>query len=259
VSDTIRYEVSDRIATITIDREQARNSLDLASLDALKAASARAEADNDVDVVILTAVGSVFSAGLDLKSLSSGEIDVLAHTRLGNPWTGRTKPMIAAVNGPAITGGLELVLNCDIAVASTEAAFADTHTRVGILPFWGMSVLLPRSVGRRNATWMTLTGDFIDADIALRFGLVVEVVAPDELQSAARAIATVIANNDQPGVRAMLGLYRDGAGLPNDTAQELEIERATEWHGDGFDAAAIAGRFEAIKQRGRAQREGSGG
>ena len=255
--DTIRYEVTDRVATITIDREEARNSLDLASLEALKAAVARAEADDGSDVTILTAVGSVFSAGLDLKSLSSGEIDVLEHTRIGNPWSGRTKPMIAAVNGPAITGGLELVLNSDIAVAADNAAFADTHTRVGILPFWGMSALLPRAVGPRNAALMTLTGNFIDATTALSWGLVVEVVVPEELQRRAREIAADIVQNDQPGVRAMLALYRDGAGLPDADAQRLEIERSTAWHGEGFDAAGIAQRFESIKRRGRAQRGGS--
>ena len=259
MTDTIRYEAADRIATIAIDRPAARNSLDLATLEALKAAGRRAESDDDVDVVVLTASGPVFCAGLDLRSLSSGEIDVLDHTRLGIPWTDRAKPWIAAVNGPAITGGLELVLNCDIAVASTTAAFADTHTRVGILPFWGMSVLLPRAVGRRNATLMTLTGNFIDATTAEEWGLVAEVVEPEKLRERARDLAGEIVQNDQPGVRAMLALYRDGAGLPDARAQDLEVSRAIDWHGEGFDAQAIAGRFEAIKQRGRAQRDGASG
>ena len=250
---TVTYEVADRIATVTIDRPDARNSMDLATLDALKQAMARSETDDDVDVVVLTATGTVFSAGLDLKSLSSGEIDVAAHTVLGNPWVEHAKPRIAAVNGPAITGGLELVLNCDIAVASTAASFADTHTRVGILPFWGMSVLLPRAVGRRNAAVMSLTGNFVDAGTAKAWGLVFDVVEPEALTARSRSLAADIVANDQPGVRAMLALYRDGAGLADTDAQALEVQRATDWHSDGFDASAIARRFEAIKQRGRAQ------
>lgn len=252
----IHYEATERIATVTIDRPDARNSMDLATLDALKAAMARADTDEDVDVVILTAGGSVFSAGLDLKSLSSGEIDIATHTRLGNPWREHLKPRIAAVNGPAITGGLELVLNCDIAVASTDAAFADTHTRVGILPFWGMSVLLPRAVGRRNAAVMSLTGNFVDAETAQAWGLVADVTEPETLLPRARALAADIVGNDQPGVRAMLALYCDGAGLADSDAQELELTRAEQWHGEGFEATAIAARFEAIKARGRVQRSG---
>ncbi len=251
---TIHYEVAERIATVTIDRPEARNSMDLATLDGLKEAMARADGDDGVDVVVLTSTGTVFSAGLDLRALSSGEIDIATHTALGNPWVEHDKPRIAAVNGPAITGGLELVLNCDIAIASSEASFADTHTRVGILPFWGMSVLLPRAVGRRNATVMSLTGNFIDADTARDWGLVAEVTAPEDLLPRARALAGDIVANDQPGVRAMLALYRDGAGLADVDAQALEVDRATEWHGEGFEAAAIAERFEAIKARGRAQR-----
>ncbi len=253
MTGSIKYEVADRIAIITIDRAEARNSLNLEALTALVSAIGKADVDAAVDVSILTATGSVFSAGLDLKSLSAGEIDVLEHTVRGNPWTDRTKPMIAAVNGPAITGGLELVLNCDLAIATPQAKFADTHTRVGILPFWGMSVLLPRAVGPRNAALMSLTGNFISAGDALQWGLVSEIVADKDLINRARQLAADIANNDQPGVRAMLRLYRDGAGLPVSEAAALEIERSTEWHGEGFDAAGIGRRFETIKARGRAQ------
>jgi enoyl-CoA hydratase len=253
MTDAIRYEVADRIATITIDRPEARNALDLAALTALVEALHRTEADDAVDVSILTATGSIFSAGLDLKALSSGEIDLGAHTRAGNPWPQRTKPMIAAVNGAAVTGALELVLNCDLAVASSEASFADTHARVGILPFWGLSVLLPRAVGPRNAALMTMTGNFVTAEQALAWGLVSEVVEPDDLGDRARRLALDIAGNDQPGVRAMLRLYRDGSGLPAAEAADLEAARAIEWQGEGFDAGEIARRFDAIKARGRAQ------
>lgn len=254
VPDTIKIETADRIATITLQRPEARNALDLTTLRMLIDTIAWAEADDAVDVMILTGSDGIFCAGLDLKSLSTGEVSVGDETRAGYPWPARTKPLIAAVNGPAITGGLEIVLYCDLAVAAESARFADTHTRVGILPWWRMSVLLPRTISASNATYMSLTGNFIGAEQALAWGLVSQVVPDADLGARARQIATDITGNDQPGVRAMLGLYRDGAGLAEPDAIALEQERAIGWQAEGFDAAEIGRRFEAIKARGRAQR-----
>jgi enoyl-CoA hydratase len=257
MSDTIRVEIDspvDRAALVTINRPDARNSLDASTLAALIAALTDLEADDGVDVVVLTGEGTTFCAGLDLTSLSTGEIDIAEHTDKGNPWPSRDKPLIAAVNGAAITGGLELVLNADIVVASDNAKFADTHTRVGILPWWGMTVRLPRAVGPRNAAYMSLTGNFISAQQALDWGLVSLVVSADELISTAGGIASDIIDNDQPGVRAMLGLYHDRDEVVEEVAWQMEWTRATQWQSEGFDSAEIARRFEAIKQRGRSQK-----
>ncbi len=125
-----------------------------------------------------------------------------------------TKPVIGAINGAAVTGGLEFALYCDILIASEQARFADTHARVGLLPTWGLSVRLPQKVGVGMARRMSLTGDYLSAADALRAGLVTEVVPHDELLSAARRIAASIVGNNQNAVRALLASYHriDDAG-----------------------------------------------
>ena len=110
-----------------------------------------------------------------------------------------TKPLIGAVNGVAITGGFEVALACDFLVASEKAAFADTHARVGIMPGWGLTVLLPEAVGFRRAKELSATGNFLDAPTALAWGLVNHVVAHDECVPFAQELAADIATNDQRG------------------------------------------------------------
>ena len=146
---------------------------------------------------------------MDLKELSR-ETSVLrtAPSEAHSPWSPASKPVIAAVNGPAVTGGLELVLNCDIVICSERAVFADTHARVGVLPGWGLSVLLPLAVGRSRARQMSFTGDFLLAAQALTAGLVSEVVRHENLLGRAREIAGAIAGNDARAVRALLASYR---------------------------------------------------
>jgi enoyl-CoA hydratase len=113
------------------------------------------------------------------------------------------KPVIGAINGVAITGGFELALACDFLVASERARFADTHARVGIMPGWGLTVLLPEAVGVRRAKELSVTGNFLDADTALAWGLVNHVVPHDELLPFARKLATDIAGVDPPAVQRM--------------------------------------------------------
>ncbi len=119
----------------------------------------------------------MFCAGLDLKELGdSSELPDISPQ-----WPPMTKPVIGAINGAAVTGGLELALYCDILIASEQARFADTHARVGLLPTWGLSVRLPQKVGVGMARRMSLTGDYLSAADALRAGLVTEVVPHDQL------------------------------------------------------------------------------
>ena len=117
------------------------------------------------------------------------------------PFPTLTKPLIGAVNGVAVTGGLEYALNCDFLVASEHAKFGDTHSRVGVMPGWGLTVLLPQAIGIRRAREMSFTGNFMLADEALAFGLVNHVVAHAELMPFTRQLALDIIGNDQPGVR----------------------------------------------------------
>ena len=161
MADVVLYEVSERIATITLNRPEQRNALSSEVLRQLPRRLAEADASDDVDVVILTGADPAFCAGLDLKELGDTEGNLGggsgADSRpnasgVRGPFPARTKPLIGAVNGVAVTGGLELALNCDFLVASERARFGDTHTRVGVMPGWGLTVLLPQAIGLRRAT-----------------------------------------------------------------------------------------------------------
>ena len=175
MTDVVLYEVADRVATVTLNRPEARNAL---SADAAPARcprrSQRADADAEVDVVILTGADPAFCAGLDLKELGSGEHDVSAAAGGDRSQPGPIpkipKPVIGAINGVAITGGFELALNCDFLIASEQARFADTHARVGIMPGWGLTVLLAEAVGVRRARELSATGNFLDAAHRARVG-----------------------------------------------------------------------------------------
>ena len=130
-------------------------------------------------------------------------------------------PTIAAVNGACVSGALEITLSCTFAVASERARFADTHARLNVVAGWGLSALLPRAVGLRKAREMSITGNFVDADEALRIGLVNHVVPHDELR--ARAVALARDVSPQPAVREVLRLYARGEGLS--LAEALQMER----------------------------------
>ncbi len=134
---------------------------------------------------VLTGADQAFCADLDLQelgstaaNLSSGQpVETQGHRR-GAPWPVMTKPVIGAINGAAVTGGLEVALQCDFLIASERAGFADTHARVGVMPAWGLTVLLPQAIGLRRAKEMSLTGNFVGATEALALGLVNRGVVP---------------------------------------------------------------------------------
>src|SRR3954470_21853235 len=220
-NDILLIDTDERIRTLTLNRPQSRNALSSALRKALFAALRDAEADDAVDVVILTGADPVFCAGLDLKELG----DTTELPDISPKWPPMSKPVIGAINGAAVTGGLELALYCDILIASGQARFADTHARVGLLPTWGLSVRLPQKVGVGLARRMSLTGDYLSAEDALRAGLVTQVVAHDELLPTARAVAASIVGTDPVAVRTLLRSYRDiEAEL---VGRGLEVEAAT--------------------------------
>src|SRR5919109_683723 len=128
-----------------------------------------------------------------------------------SPFPEMSKPVIGAINGAAITGGFEVALRCDMLVASERAAFADTHARVGIMPGWGLTVLLAEAVGVRRARELSATGNFLDAQTALTWGLVNHVVPHSELLPFCRQLAADIVSNDQDGVRRVLATYDEGS------------------------------------------------
>ena len=145
----------------------------------------------------------MFCAGLDLKELG----DTTELPDISPKWPPMTKPVIGAINGAAVTGGLELALYCDILIASEHARFADTHARVGLLPTWGCRVRLPQKVGVGMARRMSLTGDYLSAADALRAGLVTEVVPTTSCCRPRARVAASIVGNNQNAVRALLASY----------------------------------------------------
>jgi enoyl-CoA hydratase len=255
--DVLLVDVADRVATVTLNRPQARNALNRALRQALHRSMRDLDADDGVDVVVLTGADPAFCAGLDLKELGAGNLDE-ADDRSpvrNSPFPEMSKPVIGAINGAAITGGFEVALRCDLLVASERAAFADTHARVGIMPGWGLTVLLSEAVGLRRAREMSATGNFLDAATALTWGLVNHVVPHDELLPFARKLAGDIVSNDQDGVRRVLRTYDEGSRVTGAEFWELEARVSREWQAERLDPAEIEARRAAIVERGRSQQQ----
>ena len=243
----------DGVALLTLNRPQAMNALSIALREAL-VSELKAIADDDgVRAVVLTGAGRAFCAGLDLKELGQG----------GLPPTGPANDpvavlhampqvVIAALNGVAVTGGLELALACDILMASTQARFADTHARIGIVPGWGLSQKLSRLVGRSRAMEMSMSGNFVDAATAERWGLVNRVVEPEALLPAALSLAGDIASADGKMLRVYKRLIDDGHRMGLGEALVLERERHAQW-ARGLDSQELARRREGVQERGRKQ------
>ena len=145
---------------------------------------------------------------------------------------------------------------CDFLIASDRAKFADTHARVGVMPGWGLSVLLPQAIGVRRAREMSLTGNYLDAATAADWGLVNRVVPHDSLMSTVRAIAQDICSNDQEGVRQMVSTYERTSGTTVDDGWRIETSMGKEWlQRTGFTPEKVAERRAAIQDRGRAQND----
>src|SRR6185295_11740774 len=197
---------------------------------ALPAAIERCDGDDGVDVMILTGADPAFSAGVDLKEFGSGQVqqgEGFAEVGEGrDTFRGalppHTKPLIGAVNGVAVTGGFEVALNCDFLIASDRARFADTHARVGVMPGWGLTVLLAQRIGVARAKQMSITGNYVDAPTALAWGLVNEVVPHDELLPYCRQLAADAVSNDQRGVRRMLQTYNEVTSTTVDEGWKIE-------------------------------------
>lgn len=260
MSDLVLVEVADAVATVTLNRPDARNALNRELRKALHTTLLELDQRDDVAAIVLTGADPAFCAGLDLKELASGG-DALRETgaaggagrRQRGPFPEMATPVIGAVNGVAITGGFELALACDYLVASERAHFADTHARVGIMPGWGLTVLLPEAIGIRRAKEMSTTGNFVDAPTALTWGLVNHVVPHDELLPFARRLAADIATIDRTAVRQMLQTYDEGALRDGAGAWDLESEVAGHWQGQGLDPAALEASRQAVVARGRTQ------
>lgn len=236
-------------------RPEVRNAINPAMRRALWQSMERLEADDDIAVMVLTGTDPAFTAGLDLKLLGEEPSALLSSSEptSSQPFPDRTKPLIGAINGAAITGGFELALNCDFLIASERAVFADTHARVGVMPGWGLTPLLAAAVGRSRARQISLTGNFVSAEQALQWGLVNEVVPHEQLLDRVLGLAADIAGNDQLGVRQMLATYASQQAEALDPAWDLETAGARSFGRTATPGSEVAERRAAIIARGRKQ------
>lgn len=224
----VRYETDAHIATITIDRPDALNALDLDTWRAFGEATQRFEDDPDAWVGIVTGAGDrAFCAGADIKTTIRRLMDDPRDNPYDEPATimrGQqlTKPLIAAVNGVALGGGLEVALACDLRIASDRARFGAPEVNLGLVPGWGGTQRLPRQVPWAVAAKLILTGEMISADEALRAGLVNAVVESAQLMDEARKLAQVIASRGPLAVRAAKRAMVEGYSLPLDVGLVLE-------------------------------------
>src|SRR5690606_39223454 len=207
---TLLFDVQDHIATITLNRPEAMNSIDPETRAELHDAWKRIKHDDSIRVAILTGNGDkAFCTGSDLKKTMPPK-ESFAELTFGRAESDHLlagldtdKPLICAINGYAMGGGMELALACDIRLASTNAVFALSEVRIGSIPGAGGTPRLPRAIGAPKAMLMLLTGDRVDAKEALRVGLVSKLVEPGDLLLAARAIAERIAAYPPLSVRAI--------------------------------------------------------
>ncbi len=251
----LRVEKSDGIAVLTLDRPDALNALNRALRVEISEAFAGIQADGETRVAILTGAGRAFSAGIDLKELGSAEAmgdSGAAETSVVRAIGAFEGPIIAAVNGHAITGGFELALACDVLIASTRAIFGDTHARVGIVPGWGLSQKLPRLIGIGRAKELSFTGNFIDAEQAERWGLVNRVVEPEALLPTCRRLAEDMLSCDPPSLRRYKQMIDRGYEEAFGEGLRLESRQSRE-HLEGVTPDAVAARRAEIQRRGRGQ------
>jgi len=227
----VESEKRDRVGIVTLNRPEARNAVNQDLARAVEAILDDLEADDAITVVILTGAGSTFCAGADLKEVAKGKGGDLTTKRGGfGGVVNRTysKPLIAAVNGPALAGGFEIVLSCDLVVAADHAKFGLPEVKRGLFAAAGGLIRLPKRVPLAVATEIAITGDPIEADRALALGLVNQVVPGDEVMDAALALAARIAANGPLAVRNTLKMVHEATDLTEEAAWPRNYELAIE-------------------------------
>jgi enoyl-CoA hydratase len=246
------------VGVVTLNRPEKRNALSAALMGELVQAVSDLDQDPQIRAIILTGTDPAFSAGFDLRNLSAelaGTASLAREDRSSRfgLLPEHDTPIIGAINGPAVTGGLELAMGCDFLLASERASFADTHGRVGVMPGGGMSIRLPALVGIDRARRMSLTGDFIDAATALAWGLVTEVTAHDQLMLRALSVANSVAQLDPEPVAQLRRMYDEIGALVGPDAWALERRYNRQWMTERFSASALEQRADDIMARGSQQ------
>jgi len=240
----ITVETAAGVATLTLNRPEALNALTPRLLQETEQALDEISADPGIGVVVLTGAGRAFSAGVDLKALQAQGLDLTkgnvgddlnaAARRVQKKLEGMPQATIAKVNGFCFTGGVELMLACDIVIAAAEAKFGDTHAKLGLRPTWGMTQRLPRRVGMMRAKELSFTARTIDGVEAARIGLALEAVPRAELDAFVDELSSAIAANSAGSIAAYKDLYHvadntgQDDGLAYETATKYDIPDVTD-------------------------------
>ena len=254
------------VATVTLNRPEALNALSRGLRRELVRQLRALAGDETVEVVVLTGAGRAFCAGLDLKELGGetepdgvdaaqggGAGDVDGDHDVCGAMRSLQRPIVGAINGVAITGGFEIALACDILLAAEEARFADTHALVGVVAGWGLSQRLPRLIGPMRAKELSLTGNFLDAHTAERWGLVNRVLPIHQLLPAALALAAQIAATDRRTREEICRLIDHGFGSTLGEGLAEEARASAEHMRREVTAEGVRARRAAIQERGRRQ------
>ena len=233
VSDTVLLDRKGRVGWITLNRPKAMNAVTLEMLDAFDAILTTIEADNAFGAIVITGAGTAFCAGADLKAMrgftEGGDAEaanadyVTSYSAVMRRLELFPLPVIAAINGVTVAGGLELLLCCDIAIAAAGVRIGDGHMRYALMPGGGSSVRLPRRVGPTMAKFLLLSGDLILAEDLVACGLLLRVVPPESLAADALALAEKIASRSPLALRRMKRLVDDGLEMPLDAALRHEV------------------------------------
>ncbi|KPH01656.1 enoyl-CoA hydratase [Pseudomonas sp. RIT-PI-q] len=227
--DVLLYEIIGPVARLTLNRPRAMNALNLATLAELERCLTDIALNDELRAVILTGNGPAFCAGADLKevlagaSLPAGEADFLDRAnQVFGQLRNFPKPVIAALNGVTMAGGLELAMCADIVVAAQTATLADAHANFGVYPGAGGAAVLPRLIPLNMAMYLLMTGKSLSATEMKVYGLVCEVHADAELEGAALALANQIAKKSPIALRRMKEVARASADKSRDDALQHE-------------------------------------
>ena len=238
----IRLEKRDGVAAITLNRPDKLNAINPQIISELGKAADDIERDDAVRVVVITGAGRAFSAGADLEEVGGLLNSPLELERFLRAWRrsfdsieNLGKPVIAAVNGMALAGGLELVMVCDLAIASEDARIGDQHANFGLIPGGGNTQRLPRALGSRKAKYLMLTGDWLSGSEAEKIGLVNNAVPANELEKAVKDLTDKLVEKSPLASRAIKFLANRGMETDLATGLDLEIQMAALHMGSAED------------------------
>ena len=253
-TNEVLMTVENGIAEVTLNRPEQLNSVTPGLIKGLSDAFDYADESEDVRVVILTGNGKAFCAGVDLKAVKE-DSSVLAPDKFGPNAPGMKsiatckKPIIGAINGFAVTGGLEIALACDFLYAADTAKFADTHALVGLVPGWGLSQRMSRLMGINRARELSFTGRYFTAQEAMEWGMVNEVYPEGQLMDKVRETAARIADAHQEALYNIKAMMTAGAGM--DLNSGLEMEGRVAGLFNQVDYSTLEARLNILRQKAR--------